>query len=86
MVLIYHVHILHGYSIGNCNASPDSKVHRANMGSNWSRQDPGGLHVGPMNIAIWVTTNEATLIIMKSYHMKPLIPDDMKQIKTRRNR
>ena len=32
---------------------PDSKVHVANMGPIWGRQDPGGLHVGPMNFAIW---------------------------------
>ena len=32
---------------------PDSKVHGANMGPIWGRQDPGGHHVGPMNIAIW---------------------------------
>ena len=31
---------------------PDSKVHVANMGPIWGRQDPGGLHVGPMNFAI----------------------------------
>ena len=28
---------------------PDSKAHGANMGPIWGRQDPGGLHVGPMN-------------------------------------
>ena len=33
--------------------SPDSKVHGANMGPIWGRQDPGGAHVGPMNFAIW---------------------------------
>ena len=33
---------------------PDSKVHGANMGPIWGRQDPGGPHDGPMNIAIWV--------------------------------
>ena len=33
---------------------PDSKVHGANKGPIWSRQDPGGPHVGPMNLAIWV--------------------------------
>ena len=33
--------------------NPDSKVHGANMGPIWSRQDPGGPHVGPMNFAIW---------------------------------
>ena len=31
----------------------DSKVHGANTGPIWGRQDPGGLHVGPMNFAIW---------------------------------
>ena len=37
-----------------CISSPDSKVHGANMGPIWGRQDPGGPHVGPMNFAIWV--------------------------------
>ena len=38
--------------------NPDSKVHGANMGPTWCRQDPGGPHVGPMNFAIWeVMTN-----------------------------
>ena len=32
---------------------PDSKVHGAQMGPIWGRQDPGGPHVGPMNFAIW---------------------------------
>ena len=32
---------------------PDSKVHGANMGPHWGRQDPGGPHVGPMNFATW---------------------------------
>ena len=31
----------------------ESKVHGANMGPTWGRQDPGGPHVGPMNFAIW---------------------------------
>ena len=30
-----------------------SKVHGANMGPTWGRQDPGGPHVDPMNLAIW---------------------------------
>ena len=33
---------------------PDSKVHGANVGPTWGRQDPGGPHVGHMNLAIWV--------------------------------
>ena len=32
----------------------DSKVHCANMGPIWGRQDPDGPHAGPMNFAIWV--------------------------------
>ena len=32
---------------------PDSKIHGANMGPIWGRQDPGGPHVGPMNFAYW---------------------------------
>ena len=35
---------------------PDSKVHGANMGPIWGRQDPGGPHVGPMNFAISAST------------------------------
>ena len=37
-----------------CNSYPNSKVHGANMGPIWGRQDPGGPHVGPMNFAICV--------------------------------
>ena len=33
--------------------NPDSKVHGANMGPIWGRLDPGGPHVGPMNLAVW---------------------------------
>ena len=33
--------------------TPDSKVHGANMGPIWGRQDPGGPHGGPMNLALW---------------------------------
>ena len=39
---------------GTSVVSPDSKVHGANMEPIWGRQDPGGHHVGPMNLAIWV--------------------------------
>ena len=35
---------------------PDSKVHGANMGPIWGRQDPDWLHIGPMKIAIWIYT------------------------------
>ena len=36
---------------------PDSKVHGANMGPIWGRQYPGGLHVGPMNLAFWLSSS-----------------------------
>ena len=32
--------------------TPDGKVHGANMGPIWGRQDPGGPHVCLMNSAI----------------------------------
>ena len=35
----YMEHVIH----------PNSKVHGANMGPIWGRQDPGGPHVGPIN-------------------------------------
>ena len=34
---------------------PNNKVHGANMGPIWGRQDPGRPHVCPMNLAIWVS-------------------------------
>ena len=33
---------------------PDSKVHAANMGPTWGQQDPGGPHMGHVNLASWV--------------------------------
>ena len=33
--------------------NPDNKVHGANMGPIWGRQDPGEHHVGHMNFDIW---------------------------------
>ena len=41
---------LHGPVTDN---TPDSKVHGANIGPIWGRQDPAGPHVGPMKFAIW---------------------------------
>ena len=55
------------------------KVHGANMGPIWGRQDPGGPHVGPMNFAIWdcllldtfcfVTDLVYTVVLFKSIGM-----------------
>ena len=38
--------------LNGINENPDSKDHEAYMGPTWGRQDPGGTHVGPMNLAI----------------------------------
>ena len=46
--------LLHIYIYIYIYICPDSKVHGANMGPIWGRQDPGGPHVGPMNFTIWV--------------------------------
>ena len=46
----------------NC---PDSKVCGANMGPIWGRQGPGGPHVGPMNLAIWVVIQISCLNLNK---------------------
>ena len=50
---------VHGY--------PDNKVHGANMGPIWGRPDPGGPHVGPMNLAIWVLNLGNVVGISKSH-------------------
>ena len=44
---------VHFRSILTLKITPDSKVHRANAGLNWGRQDPGEPHVGPVDLAIW---------------------------------
>ena len=49
---------------------PDSKVHGANMGPIWGRQDPGGPHVGPMNFVIWATISEALVSAWKGENSK----------------
>ena len=38
-------------------ATPDSKVHGANMGPTWLLSAPDGPHVRPMNVAIWDDTH-----------------------------
>ena len=52
-----HVHCMHHFWTSLTKSSgvwstTDSKVHGANMGPIWGRQDPGGPHVGPLILAI----------------------------------
>ena len=42
------------YKILHMSPFPNSNVHGANMGPIWGLQDPGGPHVGPINVAMWV--------------------------------
>ena len=49
---------------------PDSKVHGANIGPIWGRQDPGGPYVGPKNFVIWVYY----WFISDPFHSKPIEP------------
>ena len=60
--------------ISGCNThknSPDSKVHVANMGPIWDRQDPGWPHVGPTNLAIWVCiATDISSIALRKWYMQ----------------
>ena len=47
---------------------PDIKVHGANMGLIWGRQDPGGPHGGPNNFTIW---DRLTLILSWKIYCMP---------------
>ena len=47
---------------------PDNKVHGVNLGPIWSRQDPGGPHVGPMNFALWVLLYQIGLRYIESLY------------------
>ena len=47
---------------------PDRKVHGGNMGTIWSRQDPGGPHFGPINLAIWVPSIYIMFLTNVSYY------------------
>ena len=38
------------------------------MGPVWGRQDPGGPHVDPMNLAIWVDTCTCLHIMLSQVH------------------
>ena len=44
---------IHDIDLFPWNTTPDSKVHGANMGPIWGRQDPGGPHVDTMDFVIW---------------------------------
>ena len=47
--------------------NPDNKVHGANMGPIWGRQDPGGPHVGSVNFAFWECIHEGHGYVLLYY-------------------
>ena len=53
---------LENANVRQCCRSSDNKVHGANMGPIWGRQDPGGPHVGPMNFAIWIIIGSGNVL------------------------
>ena len=55
MVVPHRRHNLNKYDVWFVTSTrlPNSKVHGANMGPIWGRQDLVGPHVSPMNFAIW---------------------------------
>ena len=67
LVLFISSRVLSGIRLKACNLmqvnNPDSKVHGANMGPIWGWQDPGGPHVGPMNLVVW----EAIVYILQMF-------------------
>ena len=42
--------------------TPERKVYGANMGPTLDQQEPGGPHVGPMNLAIWDSSLYCTIL------------------------
>ena len=51
----------------------DGKVHVANIGPIWGRQDPGGPHVGPMNFAIWVKALMVTYLLLPLHQLTEFV-------------
>ena len=50
-----YVHGISNIGISMVHSYPHSKVHGANMGPIWGRQDPGGTHVGTVSFFTWVS-------------------------------
>ena len=64
--------------------NPDSKIHWANMGPIWGRQDPGGPHVGPMNFAIdWQALVLSLLSAWRNFSTNSLSANDANRFNTR---
>ena len=62
------------------NHMSDSKVHGANIGPIWGRQDPGGPHVGPMNFAIWDVMDFKDTTPNIGNHCHPNFPSSLNNI------
>ena len=54
--------------------SDNNKVHGANVGPTWDREDPGGPHVGHMNFPIWAVFLNWSLSHRSWYGWKKVRP------------
>ena len=64
------------------NRDPDSKVHEANIGPIWGRQDQGGLHIGPWTLLSGegnIANCKADTIAICLYGTLGLVPNAGKQ-------
>ena len=53
-LLLENVTVLGLIILKDVQTNPNGKVHGANMGPIWGRQDPGGPHADPANFVTWV--------------------------------
>ena len=67
---LWQADLVLSFSVIYWDNTPDSKVHEANKGPIWGRQDPGGPHVGPMNLAIRDRTPITLTVLNSLEHMK----------------
>ena len=52
--IYFVVKLLNSFAVISLLRYHDRKFYEVNMGPTWGRQDPGGPHVGPVNLAFWV--------------------------------
>ena len=68
-----------GKVLGKALFFPDSKVHGANMGPTWGREDSGGLHVGHMYLVIWVLYPNQSSTLRSWYLLVTLFPNNSRK-------
>ena len=59
----------------NWSREPDSKVHGANVGPTWDREDPGGPHVGTMSLV-----NGVAIVKLQTVMCTKLLTSSLEQL------